>query len=562
MEPNTEEGFGFRISTVQFNDFTEVKLLGDDVVVFVGPNNAGKTESLWEIVRRLQGKHTPIVKNVSFIRGGTPDQTRKWLNAHFTKSDQDYWASEFGLSQVALQDYQLEKILAKNELGNLAFFVCGMVGTEERLAATKPTRSPDVHDRRTDHPLQRLFFKPELESTISKACHELFGFNVILDRWAGEKLRLLCGEQPNEKAWSEAHRKALDALPCLEDQGDGVRSLVGSLMETCGAAHLVTLVDEPEAFLQPSLARQLGKMLVRNRRTGTQLFIATHSADLLCGVLDGGTGRVRIVRICRDGASNRVRELCSDDIERFWSDSMIRSSNALDGLFHDKVVLCEGDSDCRFYSCMLEAVLETNGNLRRPDIMFLPTGGKHRVPVLAKALKAIDVSVRVVADFDLLSDEKNLRAVVESVGEDWSGVEPDWRVVFSALNNLGPLMPMSQVRAEIQSILNEEKGKYLSEGAAEKIRKKVRAVSAWSSVKRTGKTSVPSGDAMVRYEALSAKLRRAGVFLVEVGELERFAPSVGADGPAWVNAVLQKKLASDPELAGGRAFVSIVAGID
>ena len=54
---------------------------------------------------------------------------------------------------------------------------------------------------------------------------------------------------------------------------------------------------------------------------------------------------------------------------------------------------------------------------------------------------------------------------------------------------------------------------------------------------------------------LLAKLRAAGLFVVDVGELERFVPSVGNKGPKWVNAVLERSLATDPELADARKFV-------
>jgi hypothetical protein len=55
-------------------------------------------------------------------------------------------------------------------------------------------------------------------------------------------------------------------------------------------------------------------------------------------------------------------------------------------------------------------------------------------------------------------------------------------------------------------------------------------------------------------------LRAAGLHVVEVGELEGFVRTVGGHGPRWVNEVLKRDLASDPELeARGNLFVSFPA---
>jgi hypothetical protein len=50
-------------------------------------------------------------------------------------------------------------------------------------------------------------------------------------------------------------------------------------------------------------------------------------------------------------------------------------------------------------------------------------------------------------------------------------------------------------------------------------------------------------------------LRSFGVHVVEVGEVEGFARSVGNHGPRWVNEALKKDLKTDPELDPARRFV-------
>lgn len=66
---------------------------------------------------------------------------------------------------------------------------------------------------------------------------------------------------------------------------------------------------------------------------------------------------------------------------------------------------------------------------------------------------------------------------------------------------------------------------------------------------------MPSGDPSLAIERLLNSLRAAGLFVVEVGELEGFVRTVGNHGPAWVNQVLQRDLRADAELETARQFV-------
>ena len=67
---------------------------------------------------------------------------------------------------------------------------------------------------------------------------------------------------------------------------------------------------------------------------------------------------------------------------------------------------------------------------------------------------------------------------------------------------------------------------------------------------------------MAAYSDLTVRLRAMGVFIVECGELERFAPSVGTHGPAWVTEVLRKDLATDEEIEEARMFVRNIVGME
>jgi len=102
----------------------------------------------------------------------------------------------------------------------------------------------------------------------------------------------------------------------------------------------------------------------------------------------------------------------------------------------------------------------------------------------------------------------------------------------------------------------------LREVEAAKVRQVVRPDSSWDRAKRGGKAEVPQGDASASAEQLLATLRGFGLFAVEVGELERFAPTVPGKGTGWVSAVHERGLHADGTLTEARAYVeAIVASL-
>jgi hypothetical protein len=69
-------------------------------------------------------------------------------------------------------------------------------------------------------------------------------------------------------------------------------------------------------------------------------------------------------------------------------------------------------------------------------------------------------------------------------------------------------------------------------------------------------SAIPKGEATKRFNDLAERLRALGLFVAEVGELEGFVPSIGSHGRSWIGAVLERDLASDPELEPARKFVA------
>jgi hypothetical protein len=386
--------------------------------------------------------------------------------------------------------------------------------------------------------------------------------DLMVHRGAGKEVPMVCGEAPTlqdgQDRLSVEYLRAVDELAQLHVQGDGIRSFVGVLLNAFVIPYDCLLIDEPEAFLHPPQARLLGRMLATETPESCQLFLATHSGDFLRGLLDADSRRVRIIRITRDGNVNRVRELKNEDLSRLWSDSLLRHSNVLDGVFHDKAVVCESDSDCRFYHAMVHAVSEAERSRNAPDIMFTNAAGKDRMPVVVRALSQLGLPLVGVVDFDALRDKRSLQTLVEAFAISWTDVERDWTQVKTAIEQRRPELDSEDVKKDLRAILDGVTTARFPDAATEEIEKLLKRASAWFRVKDAGIAFVPSGEPMQACRCLLDKLMSHGLFVLEVGELERFCSSVGRHGPQWVNQVLQRDLVNDTELERAREFARTI----
>ena len=339
-----------------------------------------------------------------------------------------------------------------------------------------------------------------------------------------------------------------------------MRSFVGCILHAFTSPAFIHLLDEPEAFLHPPHAKLLASLLARSITTNRQLIIATHSGDFLRGLLDANVVSLRVIRLTRDGSVNHVHELDGNSIRTLWADPVLRFSNVLDAIFHGGVVICEADSDCRFYSAILGAVLEKRGEIS-PDVMFAASGGKDRMPILIQALRQLGVKIRVIADFDVLRDEETLFAIIRTLGGDSNLVEPLWRQLKNNVQSQTPPLSVNQVREQITSILDENATASVSDRTVEKIKQALKATSPWHYAKLAGVNALASGQPRAKLDELLHYLKNYGLFVVHCGEIERFVPSIGTHGPKWVAQALAKDISTDPELETARIFITEVFDI-
>jgi hypothetical protein len=216
-------------------------------------------------------------------------------------------------------------------------------------------------------------------------------------------------------------------------------------------------------------------------------------------------------------------------------------------------VICESDADCRYYGSVLDSLAEAENSAA--DILFAHCGGKHRLKVAVEALRAVAVPTAVIADFDILKDENVLRPLLEALGGSWLVFERDWRIVKSSLDTGGQAPSVAYVKEETNKLLDAVTTPTLSRDDEAKLRVLLRSSSAWDAAKRGGVSSLPQGDVSNAGERLITSLKTVGLFIVRVGELERWVPEIGGHGPAWVTGVLEHGKHTDKSNSAPREFV-------
>jgi hypothetical protein len=347
-----------------------------DIVVIVGPNNAGKSAALRAVRDKLsQNSLSPVISDVQLAKEGTADEVVDWLESFTRKHDLQAPDPVFQAFGVGVHGSQARSFWQQGNafLQSLSRFFCHLLTADERLQAANPAQSIAIVREPPNHPVHYLLRDDRLEEKLSAQFNRAFGVDLVVNRVAGSQVPLHVGARPTpspgQDRLSYDYVQAVEQLPQLHLQGDGMRSFAGVLLYTSVGRESILLIDEPEAFLHPPQARLLGRMLVADKPELRQLFVATHSGDVLRGVLDAGSASVRVIRIRRVGDVNRVRQLEKDKIAELWGDPLLRYSNILDGLFHEKVIVCEADSDARFYSAVADTIIEAAGNAVHDDPM-------------------------------------------------------------------------------------------------------------------------------------------------------------------------------------------------
>lgn len=292
-----------------------------------------------------------------------------------------------------------------NIYGKLFF---NYLGTEEKLLMCKAQKKYGLRDDNTNF-LSEVQFNSKLIKKMADFTKKMFDTDIYLDRYTlGEKILFRVGEnfdfirQSSRDDNDSEYR--LNNYKLLDNEGDGIRNFVTSYLALNLNDKNIILLDEPESFLHPPLANQLGEIIGESASEEKQIFISTHSVNLLKGIIKS-CDDINIIRITRDDNINKITELNQEDLKSILINPLLVSSNVLNGLFCEKVYICEAESDEEFYQLLHDKVNPLDSSL------FVHGKNKQTLKDIAEVYRKLGIENYRIYDFDILKDEDFNRAL-------------------------------------------------------------------------------------------------------------------------------------------------------
>jgi len=501
-----------------FNPQEEKSINLADLTVLVGPNNAGKSQTLsdiGEVMRSGQDDHDAVILDgVRYSDEGEFKDVIEEIPIHEDlDGDQVYLVgSESHISMSPENWRQLKRPGTIQEATSsykerISAVLFSHIDAQSRLEIA--TQTPNEGDRYNPTTImESLYFsESEVLETIGKAFRETFNKDILFDYSSGNSLQFVVGDEINNPPDRPAELGEFieeNGLTPLDDEGDGYISFVGVISSMLLSRGRVLLLDEPAAFLHPPQARILGNWVAEqaNMISG-QVIIATHNSDFLSGLLQG-EGEVQICRLNRPSGDTHFHEMSSRTTQKLSEEPLLSSQRVIRSVFHEGVVVCEGGEDRSVYRAV--AVNEHD----EQDILFIDALGKYSVKKIVNPLADSEIPTASIVDFDIFNDRDELKKLLMS-------------------------SPEIDEYEEIKHILSTR----------EELTKEIDRKEEW---KEGVEFFSPSTQEQTR--EIIDELKTYGIFVVPHGPVESWmAPELG--NQTWVEAALQEidKGRCNPELS-------------
>jgi len=148
------------IEEATFSDGSTVKFTENEIVVFVGPNNAGKSASLKNILEKCKKSSSEcnVVKKIKIHKEGEIDDLMSWLSRVSKTQTQDPLNPVYSRLGVAVHQSQAQQNWTnpQNGLDQLAPFFIYLLSTESRLQAANPATNISLTSEPLTHPIHYL----------------------------------------------------------------------------------------------------------------------------------------------------------------------------------------------------------------------------------------------------------------------------------------------------------------------------------------------------------------------------------------------------------------------
>lgn len=566
MEEQNRTSPSISIEKIKFNDGTTIEFHSDDIVLLVGANNVGKSRALKDLKDDLNNSNAPkvIVDEISYkSRNIYSSCLKAYFDKYISKNNNGDFQIfiEENLSHI-ISDSNLENISDEKVFYKALF---SFLSTENRLIITKPISFPAYNYYQSLNIIRTLERDSKAIRHLNAVLNISFGkgievYEEYVDSSVVKKYKI--GNNDIIDCISNTNQRdsydVLSEMDDLHNQGDGIRSAVAILASLIVSDHSLFLIDEPETFMHPPQARLLGKNIVELSEK-KQCFISTHSIDFIKGVLEADSKRVKIIKINRIENKNSFNLVDNDSISKIANDKILKYTNILDGLFYDRLVLCENESDCKFYS----AILENLDAKIYQNTLFCAVGGKDQFKKVIPLLIKLNIHFIVIVDIDVINSSYNVKTLVNSLETGCYDQIKDIHVKFIEEYKKGvnpQVKTQATIKLEINQLFTNEQ--YISESVANKIKNVLKQSGSFKLLKYGGKGILPQGECVALFNEINGFLRKRNIYILECGEIERFVPDINGHGNAWVENTFAKYESIDDEVYDeAKRFIKTVFNI-
>lgn len=533
--------------------------------IFVGANNCGKTQLLKDILASITGKKksTVILDKIDIPYPQNWDEVETAYNMKIIEVDQYQALQHISPTLDTPPILGIRSLDVRHDLNNwiqldndMFFSAIGpglvtYLNTDNRLrlAMSQPAQ-PNLQERGPQNLLETLYTSgSRATQTVRKYIKAIFGTDIYLNAFNVGTLQINVGEDFSSiDSDPQQVFKQLQSYPLLDTQGDGIRSAVGIISAIISVEKPIILLDEPEAFMHPPQALQFGSIISDLVDATQQIFIATHSADFLRGLLSS-VKDVSIIHFNRTKNITKAKVLDSETLKQIITDPLLSSSRVLEGMFYKSVVATEADADSVFYQRLFQQVGSAD------EVHFVNAHNKQTLKKIIAPYQKLGIKFAMIADADVIRDKHEFSEILQ--------VTSNQRLKEQILLKREKILNFFQCQDKCTSLLElQGKIKELAEQPLDldnatpdvicrtlsdfraSLKKLREDADKLSEFKKRGRSALPS-ELQTDFDEFFQLCADIGFFIVPVGELESWMIDYGLERTSnkskWISQALSKQ---------------------